>query len=108
VFLGIGVAVVLMAVIARQLVAGIGPFSTVAPGVAADPAGLLVSITVTNHGSNAGSTTCRVGDPTIPGIGPETAFIQSPVVQPGTTITFDAVVASLGTTVKPLNVDCGR
>ena len=72
----------------------------------ADPAGLRISITVTNDGESAGSTTCRVGDPEIRGIGPETAFVDSPVVQPGETLTFEAVVTTLGTTVRPLTVDC--
>jgi predicted nucleic acid-binding Zn ribbon protein len=106
VFVGIGIAVVVMAVVARLAVTGVGPFSGGIAKVAADPAGLLVTIAVTNEGSSAGSTTCRVGDPQIRGVGPETAFVTSPVVPPGQTVTFSAVVASLGTTVKPLSVDC--
>lgn len=106
VFVGIGVAVVLLAVLARFAVSGVGPFAGDIAGVAADPGGLLVTITVTNEGSSAGSTTCRVGDPAIRGIGPETAFVTSPVVEPGRTVTFSAVIGSLGTTVKPLSVDC--
>jgi ribosomal protein L40E len=106
VFLGIIVAVVLLAWVARIAVTGVGPFSGTIAGVAADPGGLMVSITVTNQGSSAGSTTCRVGDPQITGIGPETAFVTSPVVQPGATVTFATVISTLGTTVKPLSVDC--
>jgi len=106
VFLGIGIAVVILAVVARLAVAGIGPFRSEVAGVVADPAGLRISITVTNDGENAGSTTCRVGDPEIRGIGPETAFVDSPIVQPGETLTFDAVVTTLGTTVIPLTADC--
>jgi ribosomal protein L40E len=106
VFVGIAVAVVALAVFARVVTMGIGPFRGEVAGVAADPGGLKVTITVSNGGSNAGSTTCRVGDPDIPGIGPEAAFVTSPVVEPGQSVTFSAVVASLGTTVKPLTVDC--
>jgi predicted nucleic acid-binding Zn ribbon protein len=106
VFLGIAIAVVIMAVLARLAVAGIGPFRTEVAGVEAYPAGLRISISVTNDGTNAGSTTCRVGDPRIRGIGPETAYVTSPVVGPGETVTFQAVVASLGTTVIPLTADC--
>src|SRR5215204_4797541 len=83
VILGISVAIVLLAVLARLAVSGVGPFAGGIAGVAADPGGLLVTITVTNEGSSAGSTTCRVGDPEIRGIGPETAFVTSPVVQAG-------------------------
>jgi predicted nucleic acid-binding Zn ribbon protein len=107
VFVGIALAVVLMAVVARLAISGIGPFSGAITNVAADPAGLRVSLTVHNAGSNAGSTTCRVGDPSIPGIGPETAYVTSPVIQAGETVTFDALIASLGTTVKPLTAVCG-
>jgi predicted nucleic acid-binding Zn ribbon protein len=106
VFIGIAVAVVIMAVLARVAVSGIGPFQTEVTGIAADPGGLRISITVTNDGSNAGATTCRVGDPAIRGIGPETAYVTSPIVQPGQTVTFEAVVDSLGTTVKPLTAEC--
>jgi hypothetical protein len=106
VFLGIGVAVVILAVLARLAVSGIGPFQTEVAGVAADPAGLRISITVTNDGESAGSTTCRVGDPEIRGIGPETAFVDSPVVQPGETLTFEALVTTLGTEVRPLTAEC--
>ena len=106
VFAGIIVAVVLLAVVARIAVTGVGPFAGIIAGVAADPGGLLVSITVTNEGSSAGSTTCRVGDPQIAGIGPETAFVTSPIVQPGASVTFSTVITTLGTSVKPLSVDC--
>lgn len=106
VFLGIGVAVVALAVLARLAVAGVGPFPSSVASVAPDPAGLRISITLTNEGENAGSTTCRVGDPEIRGIGPETAYIASPVVQPGETLTFDAVVTTFGTEVKPLTAVC--
>ncbi len=104
--LGVGVAVVLLAVIARLAISGVGPFTSSLVGVGADPAGVRVTISVTNSGSNAGTTTCRVGDPTLRGIGPETAFVQTPIVKPGATVTFDAVVTSLGTVPRPLTLDC--
>ncbi len=106
VFLGIIVAVVVMAVIARMAVTGIGPFAGQVAGVEAADNGLRVSITVTNKGSSAGAATCRIDDPALRGIGPESAYISSPVVQPGETVTFQAVVASLGTTVRPLSASC--
>ncbi len=104
--LGIIVAVVILAVVARLAMSGVGPFTSSVANVAADPAGLRVTITVTNGGSGAGSTTCRVSDPKLPGIGPEAAFVSSPVIQPGATATFDALVTSLGTRVRTLAVDC--
>lgn len=107
VFLAIGVAVVIMAVAAHLALSNVGPFSAQVASVAADPAGLRVTIAITNEGSSAGRTTCRVGDPTIRGIGPETAYVQSPMVEGHGTASFDVVVVSLGTTPKPLTVDCG-
>jgi hypothetical protein len=104
--LGVVVAVVVLAVIARLAVSGVGPFTSTIGGVTADPAGLRVTISITNTGSSAGSTTCRVSDPQLPGIGPEAAFVTSPVIQPGATESFERVVTSLGTTVRPLSVDC--
>ena len=106
VFIGIIAGVVLLAVVAKLMVSSVGPFEGSITGVTSEPAGLRLSLTVTNAGSSAGSTTCRISDPSIRGIGPETAFVASPIVQPGETRSFQAVVASLGTTVKPLSADC--
>jgi hypothetical protein len=107
VILAVATAVVLMAVVARLALNNVGPFSAAVTGVESDPAGLRVTISISNAGSSAGRTTCRVGDPAIRGIGPETAYVQSPMVDPHATVSFDAVVVSLGTTPRPLSVDCG-
>jgi ribosomal protein L40E len=105
--LGIGIAVVIMALVARLAINDVGPFSSEMAAVQPDPAGLRVTIAITNDGSAAGRTTCRVGDPAIRGIGPETAYVQSPMVDGHATVSFDAIVVSLGTTPRPLTVDCG-
>lgn len=105
-FVGIGLAVVIMAVVARLSIAGVGPFTSSVASVAADPAGLKVRVTLTNGGSSAGSTTCRIDDPSLRGIGPEAQFVESPRVEPGATITFDVLVTSLGTVPKPVTADC--
>ena len=106
--LGVAIAVVLLAVVARLAISGVGPFTSSLVGFDADPAGIRLTISVTNGGSSAGATTCRIGDPQLRGIGPETAFVQSPIIQPGATETFDRVVTSLGTEPRPLTVDCSR
>ena len=106
VFVGIVVAVVIMAVVARLSISGIGPFQSSVTNVVADPAGLKVTVSVTNGGTAAGSTTCRIDDPSLGGIGPEAVYVESPRVEPGSTAVFDVVVASLGTEPKPLNADC--
>ena len=105
--LGVVVAVVVLAVVARMLVANVGPFTWSSGGVVADPGGLRVTITVTNTGSSAGSTTCRIDDPTRGGISPSAAFVQSPPVEPGATTTFDVVVGGFGRVARELLVDCG-
>ncbi len=106
VFVGIVVAVVIMAVVARLSISGVGPFRAHVTDVVADPAGLKVTVMVTNGGSAAGSTTCRIDDPAMGGIGPEAVFVESPRVEPGSTVVFDVVVATLGTTPKPITADC--
>ncbi len=106
-FLGIGIAVVVLAVVGRLAMTSVGPFPSSLQAVAADSAGLRVTISVSNRGSNAGATTCRIGDPSLAGLGPETAYVQSPIIQPGQTIRFDTVVTSLGTTARDLSLDCG-
>jgi hypothetical protein len=103
---GIAVAIVIMAVVARLAIAGVGPFTSSVVAVAADPAGLRVTVSVTNEGTSAGSTTCRIDDPALRGIGPEAQFVESPVVDPGRTVTFDVVVTSLGNQAKPIIADC--
>jgi predicted nucleic acid-binding Zn ribbon protein len=105
-FLGIGVAVVLMAVVARFAIAGVGPFYSAVTNVAAAGSALRVTVALTNQGSAAGSTTCRIDDPAERGIGPEAQFFESPQVQPGKTLLFDVVVTSLGAQVRPLAASC--
>jgi hypothetical protein len=107
VFVGIVIAVFIMAVVARALIADVGPFSSSVAGVATDPAGLLLTVSVTNEGTSAGTTTCRIDDPSRGGIGPDAMFIESPRVEGGQTITFDVVVPEFGTEPRELLADCG-
>ena len=107
VFVGIAIAVVLMAVVARMIIADMGPFTSSVAGVVTDPAGLRVTVLVTNEGTTDGATTCRIDDPTLGGIGPEAAFVESPKVPAGETITFDVVVTRFGTEPIGLVADCG-
>lgn len=107
VFAGIILAVIVMAVVARVMVAGVGPFRASIVGVAAAADGLVVTIRVTNDGSATSPTMCRISDPSLPGIGPETAHVQSPPIEPGTTRTFQATVRSLGAEPRELTVSCG-
>lgn len=104
-FLGVVVAVVLLAVFGRTAVAGIGPFPVSIGTVESTANGLAVTLTVTNEGSAAGQTTCRITDPAERGGGPS-AYALSPPVEPGETLSFTARVRELGTTVRELFVRC--
>jgi predicted nucleic acid-binding Zn ribbon protein len=108
VFLGIVVAVIVLFAVAKISIQGIGPFQGVVAGVVSAPPGLAVTVTVTNQGTAAGSTTCRIYDPTIQGIGPESTYAESPRVQPGKSVSFSQQVSSLGTVVRPLAVSCSN
>jgi hypothetical protein len=106
VFLAIGGAVLGLALLGRLALAGIGPFEGSIGNVVSVPPGLAVTVTVTNRGTAAGSTTCRVFDPSSPGLGPDAAFIVSPRVEPGRTISFSKEIIGLGSTVRRLGVEC--
>lgn len=105
-FLAIVGAVLGLAVLGRLALAGIGPFKGEIGNIVASPPGLALTLTVTNLGTSAGSTTCRVYDPSTPGIGPESAFIVSPRIGPGQTVSFSKDVRGLGATIRPLAVEC--
>jgi hypothetical protein len=108
VFVGIGIAVVLMAVVARLIIANMGPFASSVAGVVADPGGLKVTVSVTNKGTTDGATTCRIDDPSLGGISPKAAFVESPVVPGGGTILFDVIVGGFGTQPREMLAACGR
>jgi ribosomal protein L40E len=104
VFLGIGLAVVALMLIALWAVRGIGPFPAQVVAFQAQDDALQVTLVVTNKGTSLGSTTCRISDP-IDGFG-RAAFVQSPRIQPGATLQFEATVTGIGTTPTQLTADC--
>ena len=106
VFVGIVIAVVALARLGRVARAGVGPFGGTVGAVVSDPPNLVVTLTVTNRGSREGSSTCRVYDPTDPGIGPNDAFLLSPQIPAGGTLSFSRQVSTLGATVKTLATEC--
>jgi len=105
VFIGIVGAIIGLALLARLSIAGIGPFPAEVDDVTATDRGLSVSVTVTNEGTAAGQTTCRVVDPADLGIS-VSAFILSPSIQPGETLTFTSVVSEFGSEPRDLAVTC--
>lgn len=104
VFVGVGLAVVVLAVVAMLAVSGIGPFPAEVVGVRTDGDALSVSLRVTNNGTSLGSTTCRITDPAT--AGGKAAFVLSPRIASKETITFDARVTELGSEARPLTVEC--
>jgi predicted nucleic acid-binding Zn ribbon protein len=106
--LGVTIAIVVLAVAARVMTAGIGPFKSEIAAVTGVSDGLRVTITLTNGGRTHSATTCRVDDARAPGPGPGSVIVQSPDVGAGQTVTFDATVTTMGTQPKPLTVSCGR
>jgi hypothetical protein len=104
VFVAIGLAVVGLALFAQLAVSGIGPFPAEVTDVRSSGDALSVSLMVTNSGTSLGSTTCRLSDPTV--AGGRAAFVLSPRIEAGATITFDARVTELGSSARPLAVEC--
>jgi hypothetical protein len=106
VFLAIVVGVVLLAVLGKVSLGGIGPFNGHVAGVVSSPPGLSVTVVVANDGTRAGTASCRLYDPDSSGIGPESTSVQSPRIDAGASSTFSALITTLGTTVRPVAVTC--
>jgi hypothetical protein len=103
---GILLFVLILAVLGRGALQGVGPFSgQVQSVVSASTGGLTVTIAVTNKGTSASATTCRLlGADREPG-GPA-ELLQTPNVQGGQTIAFVSVVHAFGDQPVDLAVDC--
>ena len=98
-------AVIGLALIGRLTLAGVGPFAGTVVESAPDGAGLAITLTVMNHGTAVGQTTCRLTDPQDRS-GGGSAFLLSPRIEPGASVTFTKTVVELGNTVRDLTVEC--
>ena len=105
VFIAVLAAVIGLALIGRLTLAGVGPFGGTLVGAVPDGKGLAITLSVTNEGTTAGQTTCRLTDPTERS-GGGAAFILSPSIEPGATVTFTKTVAELGATARDFTVEC--
>ncbi len=105
VFIAVLVAVIGLALAGRLTLAGVGPFDATVDGAAPEGRGLAITLTVTNRGTATGQTTCRVNDPKDRN-GGGSAFLLSPRIDPGATVTFTKTVTELGATVRDLSVEC--
>jgi hypothetical protein len=105
VFVAVAIGIVGLALAARFAVAGIGPFTAAVAGMTDNGNGLIVQLQVTNKGTSAGTTTCRVSDPALQGSG-RPVFVLSPRIEPNSTVTFEAQLAGIDGPARPLAVDC--
>jgi hypothetical protein len=105
VFLGIVLAVALMAVAARFAVGGGGPFNASVVDVRAAGTGLSVTIEVRNAGTLGGEATCQVTDPRGDRRSP-TSAVRSPRIEAGETTRFSAEIQNFGASPRPLAVTC--
>ncbi len=103
--LGIVLAVVALAVLGKWSLSGVGPFDAQVANVAPAPDALVVTISARNAGTSAGTTSCRVTDPAREGVGPA-AFVISPLIRAGATVTFSETITEFGSTPLTLRVDC--
>jgi predicted nucleic acid-binding Zn ribbon protein len=108
VFLAIALAVVALGVALTVFVGGVGPFRANLRDTVPDGDGLVLTVAVENRGSRAGHASCRIWDPTYPGDPPVETYIRTPEVPAGYGLVFEQRVTALGSTVRPLTVDCSR
>ena len=104
-FVTVAIAIVLLIVFARLSIAGSGPFPASVSAVTPTEDGLAVTVTVTNEGSSAGQTTCRIVDVADRGVS-RSAFVLSPRIEPGQTLGFPTVVTEFGPEARELAVTC--
>jgi hypothetical protein len=104
-FIGVTVAIIALALIARLAVSGIGPFMPRITGLATEGDALAITLTVTNEGRSAGRTTCRLTDP-LDRNGGGAGLVLSPSIEPGQTLTFTRRLTGLGSRVRELAIEC--
>ena len=104
-FIGVTVAIIALAIVARLAVSGIGPFTPTIDGIAPDGDALSITLTVTNEGRSSGRTTCRLTDP-LDRSGGGAGLVLSPPIEPGQTLTFTKRMTGLGSTVRDLTIEC--
>ena len=95
VFAVVAIAIVLLLVVARLSIAGSGPFPASLSAVTPTGDGLAVTLTVGNEGTDAGQTTCRLVDQADRGVS-RSAFVLSPRIEAGQTVTFTTEVTEFG------------
>jgi len=103
--LGILSFIVILAVLGRLVLSGSGPFTGVVAAVVPADGGLSVSVIVSNGGSKASATTCRIVEASRP-IGGVGELVQTPVIPAASSLTFSATLTKFGAAPVPLAADC--
>ena len=106
VFVAVGMAVVVLAIVAHLAVSGIGPFAATVTAMreSATAGSVIATISLTNQGTSMGSATCRLTDPLDRGID-HSEVVYSPRVQPGATVVFDHETP-FGSVERPFDIAC--
>ncbi len=102
---GVIAFVIFLAIVGRLALVGVGPFQASIAGVEPAANGLAITLSVKNTGSGEGRTTCRVLDPA-DRTGSTGAFLLSPTIEPGQTVSFSQTVTELGTVPRQFTVEC--
>jgi len=102
VFVAVLGAVIVLAVLGRLALSGIGPFTAQVTTVLPTETGLAITLAVRNEGTKAGSTTCRIS---AAGTG-ATAIVQTRNLQPGETATVEAATTRFGRLPRALAATC--
>jgi hypothetical protein len=102
---GVALAVIGLALVGHLAIAGVGPFDGRVVSAAPDGGGLSITLQVTNRGTSAGRTTCRIEDAADRN-GGRGGLILSPQIQPGETLSFTKRVAELDSRAGNLTVEC--
>ena len=105
VFVALIAAIVVLAVLGRASVAGIGPFQGEVRQVLPVEAGLAVTLAVHNDGSKRGVSTCRLTATANRGVG-ASVVVQSPEIEPGQLLEFTTTTDQFGRQATPLSVEC--
>ena len=102
VFVAVLAAIVILAVLGRVALSGIGPFTADVTTVVPTSSGLTISLTIRNDGTKAGSTMCRI---TASGTGAQTA-VQVRQLQPGETTMIETSTARFGRQPRQFAASC--
>ena len=105
VFVAIVVAVLALAVAGRVALSGVGPFQASVVEVLPVPAGLAITLEVTNDGSKTGATTCHLTITEKGGVGPS-HLVVTPRIEPGQPRRVATTTDRFGTEPVALSVGC--